>query len=127
MNFESHDLSKVIKAIIVNRDQIQWKAGKAEAHLAKRIRLGHLAENATLADYETIINRVTNDRQARVYVYIYDQILYPTLTTIVEDRLWLVMMGIDGVMETAFPPDNPDKYLNKTAFVYLRILEELLP
>ena len=37
------------------RIAIQWKPQKAYPHLMKRIRLGHLPENATMGDYEAII------------------------------------------------------------------------
>jgi hypothetical protein len=64
---------------------------------------------------------------AKTYVFIYDQFMYPTLTAVVDKQLWLVMIGIDGVLETAFPPDNPQKYLSNDAFIYLGILQDLLP
>jgi hypothetical protein len=57
---------------------------------------------------------------------VYDQVIYPTLTATVEDRLWLVMMRMDGILETSFPPDDPEKYLNNNYFIYLGIMEELL-
>lgn len=118
MYIDPRDLEKVIQAIIVNQAEIQWKPGKAQPHLAKRIRLGHLPENSTLADYEAVIATVTSNPTANVYAYIYDRVIYPTLTAIVADRLWLVMIGIDGIMETSFPPDDPKKYLNNSCFVY---------
>jgi hypothetical protein len=123
---DPHELEKVIEAIIINRARIQWKSGKADPHLAKRIRLGHLPENSTLAEYEAVITNITSNQKAKIYVYIYNRLIYPTLTAIVEDRLWLVMMGIDGVLETSFPPDKPEIYLNNNSFVYLGVVEELL-
>ena len=126
MNIDPRDLEKVIQAIIINQCTIQWKPGKAQPHLAKRIRLGHLPENSTLADYEAVITTVTSNGKANIYAYIYDRVMYPTLTAIVEDRLWLVMMRMDGILETSFPPDDPEKYLNNNYFIYLGIMEELL-
>lgn len=126
MYIDPRDLEKVIQALIVNQAEIQWKPGKAQPHLAKRIRLGHLPENSTLADYEAVIATVTSNRKANVYAYVFDRVIYPTLTAIVGDRLWLVMMRIDGILETSFPPDDPEKYLNNNYFTYLGIMEELL-
>ena len=126
MYIDPLDLKKVIQAIIVNQAEIQWKPGKARPHLAKRIRLGHLPENSTLANYEAVIANVKSNQKANVYAYIYDRVIYPTLTAMVEDRLWLVMMSMDGILETSFPPDNPSEYLNSNYFVYLGIMEELL-
>jgi hypothetical protein len=45
---------------------------------------------------------------------------------VMYDRLWLVMMRMDGILETSFPPDDPEKYLNNNYFTYLGIMEELL-
>jgi hypothetical protein len=44
------DFSRVFigAAIRLAQTEVIWKPGKAEAHLKKRIRLGHLPENATL-------------------------------------------------------------------------------
>jgi hypothetical protein len=69
---------------------------------------------------------VTSNRKANVYAYVYEQVIYPTLTAIVGDRLWLVMMRMDGILETSFPPDDPEKYLNNNYFIYLGVMEELL-
>ena len=38
---QTADLDKIIKAILRTQNHIQWKLGKANPHLAKRIRLGH--------------------------------------------------------------------------------------
>ncbi|SKB16111.1 conserved hypothetical protein [Planktothrix sp. PCC 11201] len=40
-------------------------------------------------------------------------------------QLWLVMIGLDGVLETAFPPDDPKGYLSNSAFIYLGSVKEL--
>jgi hypothetical protein len=109
MCIDPPDLEKVIQAIIVNGGGIKWKPGKADPHLAKRIRLGHLPENSTLENYEAVIATITSDQKANVYAYIYDRVIYPTLTAIVAGELWLVMMRMDGVMETSFPPPITSK------------------
>lgn len=35
------------------------------------------------------------------------------------------MIGLDGVLETAFPPDDPEGYLADPAFIYLGSVKEL--
>ena len=50
---------------------------------------------------------------------------YPTLMAEVSGEYWLVMIGLDGVMETAFPPDDPEDYLADPAFIYVGVMEEL--
>jgi hypothetical protein len=108
---------KILAAIELVRSQIKWKPGKASPHLAKRIRLGHLPENASLKEYEAIIAVVVNDPLAELYLFIYGEAIYPTMVKSVEERLWLVMIGLDGVLETAFPPEEPENYLASEAFI----------
>jgi hypothetical protein len=120
------DLDRTIKAILRSQNHIQWKLGKANPHLAKRIRLGHLPENSTIVEYQELIHQVLTDSKAKVYIYLYESAIYPTITSIIKDKLWLVMIGIDGVLETAFPPEDPINYLSNPSFIYIGILEELL-
>lgn len=118
-------LTGVFQAIGKVRELIIWKQGKADSHLAKRIRLGHLPDDATLEQYNTIIAFVVNSPDANVYLYVYGETIYPTLVANVENQLWLVMIGLDGVLETAFPPDDPEGYLSNSAFIYLGSVKEL--
>lgn len=109
----------VLAAMKRLRSQIKWKPGKASPHLAKRIRLGHLPENASLKEYEAIITLVVNDPLAELYLFIYGEGIYPTIVKSVEGRLWLVMISLDGVIETAFPPEEPENYLANEAFIHI--------
>jgi hypothetical protein len=107
------------------RQRVRWRAGKDVVHLAKRIDLGHLAAKATLADYEALILRVVNLSTADVFVFRWGDTLYPTVVAEIEGVRWLVMMGLDGIMETAFPPEDPETYLANPQFERLGTLEEL--
>ncbi len=51
--------------------------------------------------------------------------LYPTVVAEVEGARWLVMVGLDSIMETAFPPEDPETYLANLRFQRLGTLEEL--
>ena len=115
----------VSQAISRVRKQIVWKPGKAANHLAKRIRLGHLPDDASLEEYEAIITYVVTAISADVYLYIYGETIYPTVVAYVDYKLWLVMIGLNGVLETAFPPDLPQSYLAISSFVYLGLVKEL--
>jgi hypothetical protein len=42
----------------------------------------------------------------------------------VQNKVWLVMIGLDGLMETAFPPDDSETYLADPAFAYVGQLQE---
>jgi hypothetical protein len=122
---EQYNLEQVIGAISLLRTGIEWKQGKASAHLAKRIKLKHLPSDSSLIDYKLLIARIAQNVSSEVYVYVYKSLVYPTLTLNIEGDLWLVMIGLDGVMETAFPPSNPRQYFDNEAFFYLGTLGEL--
>ena len=114
---------QIIRAIEQVRQKLSWKPGKAEIHLAKRIRLGHLLPTANLADYQSLIEMILNDHQGKLYIFVYRESIYPTVVTKIEERVWLVMFDIKGILETAFPPDNPKHYLSNPAFIYLDCLK----
>jgi hypothetical protein len=77
---EQYNLDQVIGAISLLRTGIEWKQGKASAHLAKRIKLKHLPSDSSLIDYELLIARIAQDVSSEVYVYVYQSLVYPTLT-----------------------------------------------
>lgn len=104
--------------------QIRWKPNKAQSHLEKRIRLAHLPPATSLAAYEAIIAAVLRDPEAIVYVFQYNNIFYPTIVAPYQERVWLVMFGMNGVMETAFPPDDPVAYLEDPKYHLLGPIQE---
>jgi hypothetical protein len=113
-------------AIRFIRSRIQWKPGKDIQHVQTRIRYGHLPATATVAAYEAVIRRILNDESADVYLYVWEAKAYPTIVSTYQNRLWLVMFDMNGVMETAFPPTDPDEYLADPRFQFLGKLEELI-
>jgi hypothetical protein len=115
----------VIAAIHRLQEQVRWKPGKAEQHLQKRIALGHLPVGTTEAVYEALILRVIRTPTAEVLVYHWGESMYPTVVSDIDGSLWLVMLDLDGVMETAFPPEDPDTYLANPQFLRLGTLEEI--
>jgi hypothetical protein len=117
----------LIDAIRHIRAKVRWKAGKDIEHLEKRIRFGHLAVSTTIAQYESIITEVVHDNRAEIYLFQYRDSLYPTFVSTVQGTVWLVMIGLNGVIETAFPPSDPDTYLSDPAYLYVSEVEELLP
>ena len=115
----------VVEALRQVRQQVRWRPGKAQPHLAKRVALGHLPAQATVATYETLIQAVVQTPTAVVWLYHWDTVAYPTVVSEVAGVLWLVMLGIDGVMETAFPPEDLPTYLADPRFTRLGTMEEL--
>jgi hypothetical protein len=62
---------------------------------------------------------------AEVFVYHWGESIYPTVVSDIDGSRWRVMPGLDGVMETAFPPGDPDVYLANPQFLRLGTLEEI--
>jgi len=124
---QPNTLEIIIRSIEKAKRQITWKPNKANPHLLKRIRLNHLPANSTLKDYEHIIQSILANPEAQVYIYAYGIDLYPTLTAYNQNRLWLLMLTSEEIIETAFPPSNPSNYLSNPAFTYLGKLGEILP
>lgn len=118
-------LEQLKTAIDLAKSQVTWKPGKAEPHLVKRIRLGHLPSDASLADYESRIVGILDTPDANVYAYEFGEIIYPTVVSRVDQDLWLVMITMSGVLETAFPPDTPEEYLSNSSFTYIGRLGDL--
>lgn len=108
------------------RKGIRWKPGKGRQHLDKRIRLGHLKANSTMAECEAIITAVVLDPRADVFIFLFNHEPYPTIVAEVAGRRWLAMANREGLMETAFPPDDPDEYLSDPQFVSLGNVEDIL-
>jgi len=116
---------QVIAAIQSARRSLRWRSGKAAGHLAKRIRLGHLPPGTTLGEYEALIQRVLAEPNADVYLFRFRETPYPTIVHFASGRLWLVMLDMDGVMETAFLVEKPDEYFADPRFERLGFLQEL--
>lgn len=126
MNLEDNEIKKLIKAIELIQAQIKWKPNKAEIHLAKRIKLRHLVDNSSLDDYEKIIKAIIFNPESKVYIFQDDDSFYPTITDQIKNQLWLVMFSVNGIMETAFPPSNAEKYLKINPFIYVGKLKEIV-
>ena len=63
--------AQIAKAIRQIQSGVRWKPGKAQRHLEKRIRQGHLAPATTLAEYEAIILIIVSHPDAFAFVYRY--------------------------------------------------------
>jgi hypothetical protein len=117
--------AQVVAAIRLVRAEVRWKPGKAQQHLHKRIALGHLNPEAQLDDYDAVIRTLVHNAYTEVYVYVFDDQIYPVVVGTVGNQRWLAMFGLDGVMETAFPPTDALSYLSDSRFVRLGTLQEL--
>jgi hypothetical protein len=116
----------VVQAIRQLRSNIEWKPGKDVQHLRTRISYGHLPGSSTMSDYEDIIRSIICDDLSEVYIYSWKTDVYPTVVGEYVGERWLVMLGLDGQMETAFPPTDAREYLSNPHFEKLGLLGELL-
>ena len=117
---------QIASAIRALRAAIRWKPGKGEQHLAKRKRRGHLSSDATLAYYHGIIAAILDNDSSRVYRYDFAEGVYGVVRGTSGTQEWVVIFGIDGIMETAFPPKEPDEYVSRRKFELLGVIEEVL-
>lgn len=116
----------VVEAITAVRLELRWKPGKAQQHLIKRIERGHLSPETTLSQYEAIIRSVLLDPTAQVFVFQFGQTFYPTVVAEYADKAWLVMVGLNGILETAFPPDDVEDYVyNDPSYIRIGPIDEV--
>jgi len=120
---ERVDLVQALRAI---RNKVRWKPGKDITHLAKRQRMKHLSVSTSLADYEQIIYDIVSNGQSIVYIYEFNGTYYYAVRGFGGENEWLVIFGKDGILETSFPPENMDEYLERRGFVFLCSVAEVL-
>ena len=120
------ELGTLLDALHGIRRNVQWKPEKGVVHLNKRQKMKHLPQSASLLDYEKIISDLVKNGQNIVYLYEFTRTHYYAVRGFAHKREWLVIFGTGGVMETAFPPENIDDYLEKRGFVILGPIEEVL-
>jgi len=82
--------------------------------------------DATLDDYDRVIQGVFLDAAARVYAYWYESTPYVAVASILGDNHWLVMVDFEGWMESAYAVSRPERYFNKSELEFIGILGELL-
>ncbi|WP_416293771.1 hypothetical protein ACM7Q1_23120 [Paenibacillus illinoisensis] len=90
-----------------------WKSEELlQKHLTKRIKKGHIPEDWTIEDYNSKITQTLKNPENDLYEY--SQPDFQQKYYIFGDGEWIVMVGEDGIMETAFPPDRGyTKYLQE--------------
>jgi len=117
---------QVTTAIRAVRQEIRWKPGKDVEHLQTRKDWGHLPADATLDDYHATIKTVVENDEAQVFLYHYRAGVYPTVVAEIGNAQWLVMFDMNGIMETAFVIEWPERYLTKREFELIGSLAEVL-
>lgn len=88
--------------------------------------MGHIPLSAKTLDYEKTILHVVTDDNNILYLYEHRGVNYYALRGFIQEKEWLVIFGAGGIMETAFPPDDMDGYLNKRGFTLIGPIKEVL-
>lgn len=118
--------NELIEALRSIRKNIQWKVGKDVVHLEKRQRMGHISLSATILDYEKLITDIVQNDSNILYIYEFNECNFFAVRGFVQGCEWLVIYGSNGTMETAFPPEDIDDYLNKRGFIFIGQIKEVL-
>ena len=104
-------VTRAAKALLAVRSRVRWKTGKDLRHLEKRKLLRHLPPDASMEDYNDLIAGIAHDDTAFVYDYLFGVKEYFAVAGVVDGTDWLVIFSLDGLMETAFPPDDMGWYI----------------
>ncbi len=60
-----------------------------------------------------------------MYRYWYDRAPYVAVVALIHDQHWLVMFAYDGMLESAFVVERPERYLSKPGFERIGSLGEV--
>ena len=88
--------------------------------------MGHISVSATIMDYNNIIADVVKNDNNILYVYEFKTCNWYAVRGFAQESEWLVIYGPNGIMETAFPPEDIDDYLNKRGFIFIGQIKEIL-
>lgn len=120
------DRNQIATAIRIVQSELRWKPGSAERHLAKRVIRGHLPNTARMEDYEQIIRLVIYSSSAYVCLFWYDDVPYITVANDVDGNHWLVMFDLNGLLESAYLVERPERYFQKENVEFVDTLEAVL-
>lgn len=109
-------LVEASSALSALEKRIRWKPGKGEKHLEKRRAMGHLPQSFSLEDYNALISKLIADEANMVYLYTFGTERYYAVRGKLRQVDWIVIFGKDGIMETAFPPQDIDGYIERRGF-----------
>ncbi|MGH7802021.1 MAG: hypothetical protein ACREOW_15570 [Thermodesulfobacteriota bacterium] len=106
--------------------EVRWKLRKDEEHLKKRKARGHLLEDTTLKDYNALISGLVSNNENNVYLYKFGLSRYYVISGKIENLEWIVIFRKNGVVETAFPPEDTESYIEKRGFLHIGKIREIL-
>ncbi len=104
--------------------ECKWKGGTASitSHLKRRKKRGHLSESATETELIQRGLEVLKSPSSKVYEYIPSGTIY-----FVVYKEWAVFFDENGLWDTVFPPDVPDRYFaSRKSYKLIGKLSELI-
>ncbi|MBB6444102.1 hypothetical protein [Bacillus benzoevorans] len=120
------EIRKLVIKILDNliEDGPQWKHGMDIHHFNKRKRRGHLPLDWSLEDYNQLIVNIVKELDSETNLYFKE--IFKQRYYVIGDKYWIDIIGEDGIMETAFPPNNYSKYLSKDeGYIFLGTVQEV--
>ena len=104
--------------------ECKWKGGDASIadHVFRRKKRGHLPESATEAELIQKGLEVLKSPDSKVYEYIPAENIY-----FIVYKGWALFFDENGLWDTVFPPDVPDRYFAVTkGYTLIGKLSELI-
>lgn len=126
MVFRDDYILEAASGINVIRKEVRWKPQKDKEHIEKRKARGQLPEDTSLKDYNALISSLVLNNENDVYLYKFGLDRYYIIRGKVENLEWIVIFSKDGVVETAFPPDDTELYIKKRGFLYIGKIRAIL-
>lgn len=121
--------NEIREKLIMTLDNIieygpKWKIGKAVQHFNKRAYHGHIPSDWSLENYNSLIISIANNLNNEAYLYYKDA--FQKRYFVIGNKEWIVLVGEDEIMETAFPPNNYKNYLSsKDGYQFMGIIKEV--
>jgi hypothetical protein len=119
-------LQEAKRAISKLQKTVSWKPGKDIQHLKKRKALGHLAQDCQIKDYNKLISELVQELENEVYLYGFGSQRYYMITGKIKEKEWVVIFSTEGIIETAFPPQDIEGYLSKRNTALLGKVGEIM-
>lgn len=94
----------------IYHNSITWKPKKDVYHLNKRKSRSHIPQDWQLNDYNMLIMNILKENENDIYRYT-KQSFAQNYFVFADGKQWIVIIGEDGIMETAMIADNYSRYL----------------
>ena len=100
----------------------EWKE-KVTTILIKRKKRSHIPLDWGLEDYNQLIVDITKELKNETYLYYKDT--FDQRYLVIGDKHWIVVIGENGIMETAFLPNHYKNYLSEDeGYIFLGTIKE---